>query len=418
MGETATFDEWLSYLETLHPSTIELGLSRILPIALALNLTHFEAKVVTVGGTNGKGSVVKTLEQVSLRAGYKVASYTSPHLLHFSERLQINNQSLSSQEWVAAFIKIEQARGATALTFFEFTTLAALLLCKQHKLDIIILEVGLGGRKDAVNCVESDLAIVTNVDIDHVDWLGGTREAIGYEKAGIFRAGKVALCGDPSPPLSLLQAAKESEVELYMFGKQYTAVAGGTDWDFCITGQRKIKLPQPNLELQNVATGLMALELIGLSATDLVIASAMQTLKLPGRYEVLQHAPKIILDVAHNPQAATLLAQKLSREFPRGRCHAVIGMRQDKDYVKVISPLLELIDSWYTVTINSPFALEAIKLTQHLSKCGACCYTANSMEQALDALLPHCQADDIVVIFGSFYTVAAAKQVRALPHRN
>ncbi len=411
MIENQPLCDWLSHMETLHGSTIDMGLERMQVLTKKLDLINFNAKVITVGGTNGKGSVVKTLESIYCSAGYSVAAYTSPHLLQFNERLRINGELLSDAVWIKAFASVEKARGLQTLSFFEYTTLSALLICRELDLDIMILEVGLGGRLDAVNVVESDLAIVTNVDIDHIAWLGDDREAIGFEKAGIFRQGKKAVCGDSNPPQSLLEVAKNNEVELYCYKKDYFVTEGANNWRFNGPSQDYVSLPLAKLKLQNVATAIMAVELLGVAVTQFALISALGQLKLPGRYEIEQHHCPVFFDVAHNAQSARFLAAQFQKEQIKGRRYAVVGMRKDKDVANMLTQLMPHIDSWYVGTVDPPRGTDSLELAKFLSENGVeSCYNFDTIAQAIEAVFAVCEPLDAILVFGSFHTVADAKR--------
>ncbi|HYF97542.1 MAG TPA: Mur ligase family protein, partial [Coxiellaceae bacterium] len=257
-----SLDSWLDYLNKLHPTTIDLSLERIRPLAEAMGLVRFACPVICVAGTNGKGSTVRFLECAYLAAGFEVAAYTSPHILHFNERLRINDEVLSDALWLDAFKHIEVERGETTLSFFEFTTLAALWLCQQHTLDVIILEVGLGGRLDAVNVVDNDLAIITTIDLDHQEYLGYTREAIAKEKAGVFKENGLAVCGDLDIPLTVFEEAEHKNVSLYTLNRDYFYETYANSWVWMSAGARYDHLPLPELNIQDAATSLMAIELL------------------------------------------------------------------------------------------------------------------------------------------------------------
>lgn len=412
-----TLNEWLDYIGQIHTSVIDLGLMRVLPLAQALNLTQFAIPVVTVAGTNGKGSVVKALEQIYLAAGYNVAAYTSPHLLHFNERLCCNGKTLDDEVWIQAFRLIESARASCPLSFFEFTTLAALWICQHGSFDILLLEIGLGGRLDAVNIVQSTVAIVTNVDIDHVDWLGDTREKIGFEKAGIFQKGGKAVCGDPNPPLSLLQVAKQGEVQLFCFEKDYSFTDSRDHWSWSGPNQCYLGLPVPHLKLQNIATAIMATELVGLTLHPLAIAEGIQNAVLPGRYETVELHCKVIFDVAHNPQSAHYLLERFREEPIRGRRIAVVGMLNDKDKRATLLPFIETIDVWYVATLSGPRGAKGIELETLLTENGAhYCYPFESVAQAFRAALENSDHQECILIFGSFHTVAEAKELLAMEY--
>jgi len=403
--------DWLNYIGDIHSSAIDLGLQRIEPLAQKLNITHFRCSVITVGGTNGKGSVIKTLESIYRTAGYRVAAYTSPHLLDFNERLVINGKPIDDAALITAFEKVEIVREQQSLSFFEFTTLAILLICRDLKLDLLLLEIGLGGRLDAVNIVNSDLAIVTNVDLDHTQWLGDTREKIGFEKAGIYRRNKPAICGDANPPQSLLNFAAENQVKLFCFERDYSFRENAFNWAWHGPDKSFHDLPFPRLKLQNVATSIMAIELLGLPVSLSALQEGIQQAHLPGRYEISQTKCKLIYDVAHNPQGANYLAERLAAEPRLGQRYAVVGMLKDKDIAETVRPLIPHIDSWFVATLNEERGAQAALLTSHLTANSVgSCYNFNTVAAAMQKVFELCRAEDIVLIFGSFHTVADAKR--------
>ncbi len=409
-----TFVEWLDYLNSLYPREIDLGLERVASIAKKNSLEKFSCPVITVGGTNGKGSVVRFLESIYLAAGYRVAAYTSPHLLRFNERLRINGQEITDDEFVDAFECIEQSRGNQSLTFFEFTTLAALLICQRRTLDVIILEVGLGGRLDAVNIVNSDVAVITSIAIDHTDWLGPDRDSIGREKAGIFREGKPAVCGDPNPPNVVREIAQSLQSPWYGFCEQFSVKIVGANWEWRGPHLSYCQLPLPELKLQNAAMSLMVVDLLQsrVPVTQYAVIRGLKTACLPGRWErATAGSVPVIFDVAHNPQATTYLAEQLSRAPSEGRTLAVVGMLKDKDIKGSLSPLLPLVSEWYTASLNVPRGASGADLATCLATHGVeCCYNFASVETALAVALERCCSNDRILVFGSFYTVGIAKQ--------
>ncbi|OGO91223.1 MAG: hypothetical protein A3F10_01535 [Coxiella sp. RIFCSPHIGHO2_12_FULL_42_15] len=401
---------WLDYIAKIHTSAIDLGLQRILPIATHLQLTHFLCPVITVGGTNGKGSVVETLQQIYKAAGYKVAAYTSPHVLCFNERLCVNGVMVADDVWMQAFAVIEAARAGRSISFFEFTTLAALWICQQQKLDILILEVGLGGRLDAVNIVDASVAVITNIDIDHVDWLGDDREKIAIEKAGIFRSKQKVVCGDPDPPHSLLKMAADCEAELFCFNRDYRVQLQESHWNWIGPNKIYSALPVAQLRLQNNATAIMAAELLGLPRSDEVVYHAVRNAKLTGRYEKLKLHCQVIFDVAHNPQATRDLQERFARENVQGRRFAVVGMLRDKDIRASLTPFIATIDVWYVASLQCPRAAEGVEIVTILTENGATtCYNFESVATAFQAALENSSVQDSILVFGSFHTVADAK---------
>ncbi|MEZ5528632.1 MAG: Mur ligase family protein [Porticoccaceae bacterium] len=396
-----SLSEWLELLLQRHPTEIDLGLARVSLVAHRLGITSAGAgkpatTLVTVAGTNGKGSCVAALQALLTEAGYLVGSYTSPHLIHYNERIVINGEMATDEAICRAFEKIEAARGDTSLTYFEFGTLAAFILMAEAGLDVAILEVGLGGRLDAVNILDADIAIVTSIALDHSDWLGDDLDHIGAEKAAIARAGRPLLCGDPAPVAGLVAEAEAIGAQLLVNGRDFNATAYPS-------------LPEHRLPPNSVACALQAATLItGLSPGELDCRSLVRVC-VPGRFQQLDVAGvPVILDVAHNPQAAQLLALRLADK--RGKLVAVVGMMADKDVVGSLSPLIPLVKAWCFCDIpEQPRAATASNLRALLYNAGAaadcvavCCPSpVPAFEQGLRMV----EEDDTLVVFGSFYTV-------------
>ena len=405
--------EWLDYIYALHPREIDLGLDRIATLANTLGLTQFSCPVITIGGTNGKGSVVRSLENIYLQAGYHVAAYTSPHILKFNERLRINGELVSDEDLLIAFAFIESHRGNQPLSFFEFTTLSILYICQQISLDVLLLEVGLGGRLDAVNIVDAEIAVISNVDLYHMEWLGTEREAIGREKAGIMRHAKPVVCGDADPPQSVLQYATDCHAPCYCFKRDFNYRVLNNAWEWHGPMTQYLRLPFPQLKLQNVATSLMAIELLQtrLPVTPYAVMTGVKNLSLSGRFEQIYEPANIIYDVAHNPQATRYLAQQLQRLPHRGKTLAVFGMLRDKDVKNSVRTLIPWIDDWYVGSLIVPRGASADEILAVLTAQGVkSCYNFASIEEALKEAIQHCGSEDRIIIFGSFYTVAIAKQ--------
>lgn len=415
MPRDATLAGWLAWLETLHPSTIDLGLERVHEVRRALGLAP-AFPIITVGGTNGKGSTCAYLEAILGAAGYKTGLYTSPHLLAYNERVRIAGVDASDADLLAAFARVEAARGATSLTYFEFGTLAALEQFVAANVDVAILEVGLGGRLDAVNVFDADAAVVTAIDIDHSEYLGTTREAIGFEKAGIFRPGRPAICADPAPPQSLLDHAAAIGANLLRLGVDFDLTGDGAALAYRGPRWRVTDLPRPamagSVQWRNAAAALAALE--ALAARVPVGAAAIRqglgSARVAGRFQVIAKRPEIVLDVAHNPQAARALAGALGERDAAGRTLAVVGMLADKDAAGVVDALAAHVDTWFVATPDSPRALAAARLAEVIrERCpGAAVRAFASPADALDAARSAARENDRIVVFGSFYTVAAA----------
>jgi dihydrofolate synthase/folylpolyglutamate synthase len=321
---------WLSYLENLHSKTIDLGLERVSQVARKLGVLKPAPFVFTVAGTNGKGTTCRTLESVLTAAGYKVGVYSSPHLVRYTERVRVQGE-LPESAHTASFAEIEDARGDISLTYFEYGTLSALWLFKQAQLDVVILEVGLGGRLDATNIVDADVAVVTSIALDHTDWLGPDRESIGREKAGIFRAEKPAIVGEPEMPYTIADVAQECGAILQRCGVDWRYAVTENDWSFTDAHGTLAHLPLPQVPQPNAATALAALRASGLNVSEQAIRDGIERAILPGRFQIVSESPRVIFDVAHNPHAAEYLTGRLKKLVKSGRVLAVIGMLHDKD---------------------------------------------------------------------------------------
>ncbi|MEW6119460.1 MAG: bifunctional tetrahydrofolate synthase/dihydrofolate synthase [Pseudomonadota bacterium] len=406
--------DWLARLERLHPLAIELGLARVRRVADVLNLEP-AFPIVIVGGTNGKGSTCAILEAILTAAGYRTGLYTSPHLLRYNERVRIAGREATDEELVAAFERVEAARGDTSLTYFEFGTLGAMVQFMSSGIDVAILEVGLGGRLDAVNLWDADAAIVTSVDLDHQDYLGDTREAIGFEKAGIFRAGRAAICADPVPPASLSEHAHAIGADLFCYGRHFLAQRTHGTWTYRGLGETLADLPLPAMagayQLRNAAAALAALESLRarLPVGGAAIQAGLVEARVPGRFQVLAHAPELIVDVAHNPEAARALAATLAERPAVGRTLAVVGMLADKDAAGVFDALKDSFAAWWTCTPDSPRACPSATLAGILRTRlpGAVVAAEASPAAALAAARSAASEGDRIVAFGSFTTVAA-----------
>lgn len=402
-------DDWLRWLETLHAKAIDLGLARIGEVADRLGLRKQGCPVITVGGTNGKGSTTATLVSVFKAAGYGVGSYTSPHLVHFNERICIGGEPVADALIVEALAAIDAARGTISLTYFEFTTLAALYIFKAAGLDVLVLEVGLGGRLDAVNLIDADVAVVTSIGIDHVEWLGDTRELIAVEKAGIFRAGRPAICGDREPPASLIEAAQRVGCTLAVKGRDFDYLTEGEGaWAFRDGHGVLAGLPRPRLALDNASTALAALRASGLAVSEQALREGLAVAALAGRAERVASHPEIILDVAHNPHGAAFFMGQLGPLS--GRTHAVFAMLNDKDIGGVLDACLGRIDAWHIASLDGARGtawdvLEPLLLARGMMVASR----SDSVAAALRRARQQAGAGDRIVVFGSFYTVGAAK---------
>ena len=415
--------DWLAYLESLHPTAIELGLDRVLTVANRLQACEGGGVKIIVGGTNGKGSTCAMLEAIYLAAGYKTGLYTSPHLIDFNERIRLRGELATDEQIVAQLARIEAARDEVSLTYFEYTTLAALLLFKEHQTDVAILEVGLGGRLDAVNIVDADCSIVTSVDVDHTEWLGDTREKIGWEKAHIFRKGRPAICSDPQPPQSVLDYAQQIQADLRLFGRDFNYSADKQQWAFAGRNQRRNALAYPALrganQLLNASAALAAIESLRdqLAVPQQSVRQGLIQAVLPGRFQIIPGQPTVVLDVAHNPHAAAVLAHNLDSMAFFPYTHAVVGMVNDKDCDEVISKFGRKVDHWYCASLDGERGRSgqdiADRVRSQLPQDAEGLPTVtvfNSPAAAYDSARSKAADNDRIVVFGSFLTVAAVLQ--------
>ncbi len=397
---------WLEHIEKVHPRTIEMGLERLEKVKARMGL-HPSFRIFTVGGTNGKGSTCAMLESMLLHAGYRVGCYTSPHILRFNERIRINGFEADDDEIASAFSVVEEGRHSVSLTYFEYTTLAAVKCFCDAKVDIAILEVGLGGRLDAVNLFDPDCSVISSIDFDHMDYLGETREAIGYEKAGIMRRGKPAICSDPDIPESVLAHAARTGARLFRIGRDFGYERHHDSWDYRGENERK-GLPLPALkgefQLMNASAAIAAIDAAGLAVDEESIRRGLQDLKLPGRFQKIGN---FILDVGHNPQAARMLAENLGSESCLGKTIAIFGMLADKDIEGVIRELKGRISEWLIFPLDVPRGADIERLKLAFSReDGEACTAFHSLKDARDHACATSGENDRIVIFGSFYTVA------------
>ena len=394
-----SLSDWLVLLEGLNMAHIELGLTRMQTVAERLNLLNLPSYVITVGGTNGKGTTCALLEAMLSAGGVSVGVYSSPHLVGYRERVRIKGHSPAAAHFCAAFAEVEAARGDIALTYFEFTTLAALWLFRDAAPEVVLLEVGLGGRLDATNVVASDQSVITTIALDHTDWLGDNRESVGFEKAGIFRAAKAAVCGDAKPPASLLAYAEQLATPLYCTGRDYQWQVQGDAWFFRGLGLDFEQLPLPSLPVMNAATALATLALSPFTLSKEAIVTGLSQAQLNGRLQQL--SPNLWVDVAHNAESATYLATQLSKLKGERRCIAVVGMLKDKDIAASLAPLQPLVDTWYLASLAGPRGASASELAGH--QAGG---EFDSVIAALTAAQHHADEHDMIIVFGSFFTVA------------
>ena len=409
-----TLADWLEHAERQHPKTIELGLERSRTVAQRLGLA-FDCPVITVAGTNGKGSTCAMLESILGHAGYRTAVFTSPHLVHFEERLRLKGEAVDGALLVPHFEAVEAARAEIPLTYFELTTLAILRCMVEAKPDVAILEVGLGGRLDAVNIIDADCAVITSIDLDHMNFLGPDRESIGREKAGILRTGRPAIVSDPMPPQSVLDHAREIGADLWRFGHDFNVSGDKQQWGWAGRGRRYSGLAYPALrganQLLNASGVLAALEALRqtLPITAQAVRTGLAMVELPGRFQILPGQPTLVLDVAHNGHAVAALAENLDAMGFYPTTHAVFGVMADKDLAPILSRIGPLIDRWYFTDLPTPraaagAAIEAQWAAQNTRKDVASSVHADPMS-ALRAAIEAADPADRIVVFGSFFTV-------------
>ncbi|MEA1890807.1 MAG: bifunctional tetrahydrofolate synthase/dihydrofolate synthase [Pseudomonadota bacterium] len=405
---------WLDFISAQHSSEIDLGLDRLRLVANQLGLSHFNCPLITVAGTNGKGSSITALESFYIGAGYRTACYTSPHLTVFNERIRIDGVFVVDDELCAAFAEINSARGAIPLTYFEFATLAAYVIFMQQELDIILLEVGLGGRLDATNLFPADVALITRIGIDHTAWLGNDREAIGVEKAGIVHEGKIVVISDPQPPESLLDIAHKKATKTFCLNQDYQYKIKSADWCWQ-QGEQNIlsDLPLPGLyglpQFNNLAGVLMCLVVLQkqLPVSEQTIRDTLPGISVNGRFQIVKAKPQQILDVAHNPDSMELLAENLNAHPVAGKTHAVVAMLKDKDIYQSLYKIYPSIDYWYIAGLTAARGETAENLRAVLEKLGTNVHVTSfeNVEQAWKRACGLANDKDRVVVFGSFHTV-------------
>ncbi len=410
--------DWLSYLEQLHPSAIDMGLERSRIVLQRLGLTRISPRVITVTGTNGKGSTCAFIASLLQGQGLKVGVYSSPHLLRYNERVQIAGVEASDAQLCEAFAVVEAARGDTSLTYFEMGTLAAFWLFQQAGLDALVLEVGLGGRLDAVNLLDADIAVVTSIGIDHADWLGDSRESVAFEKAGILRAAKPALCGDIDPPQPLLDQVALLDAPFFLRGRDYDLSVGEQGWSWHGLNDhgevlRLSQLPLLDLPMENAALALQVYAVMQLPWQPEAISKALLQTRVTGRLDRRMFnwqgkSLTLLLDVGHNPHAADYLAQCLASRALPGKRLAVFGLLADKDLSGVVAPLLSEVDNWAVAPLPTSRSREVAELQAHLQHCGAQVAAYASVQAALEAQCEQAADGDEVLLFGSFYCVAEA----------
>ncbi|MEK7346602.1 MAG: bifunctional tetrahydrofolate synthase/dihydrofolate synthase [Pseudomonadota bacterium] len=414
-----TLQEWLDWCEQLHPVAIDMGLERVKTVADRMDL-RFDCPVITVAGTNGKGSTCAMLEAVLLQAGYRTGVYTSPHLVHFEERCRLQGESASAEVFAEAFAAVEAARGEVSLSYFEFSTLAILHLMARAPLDVVILEVGLGGRLDAVNIVDADCAVITSIDIDHTAILGKDRESIGFEKAGIMRPGRPVIVSDPVPPQSVIDHAAAIGADLWRLGEDFNFSGDPQQWAWAGRGRRYSGMAYPALrganQLINASGVLAALEALRqrIPVTAQAVRNGLAMVALPGRFQIVPGQPVLVLDVAHNPHSVAALAVNLDAMGFYPTTHAVLGAMADKDLLPMLQKVNPMIDRWYFTDLPLPRAaravdLQAVWLAQNRRQDVASSVHPDPMT-ALQAAIEAADPADRIVVFGSFYTVGGVLQ--------
>ena len=409
-----TLQQWLDWCEQLHPVAIDMGLDRVKTVAERMDL-RFDCPVITVAGTNGKGSTCAMLEAVLLQAGYRTGVYTSPHLVHFEERCRLHGESASAEVFAEAFAAVEAVRGDVSLTYFEFSTLAILHMMASAQLDVAILEVGLGGRLDAVNIIDADCAVITSIDIDHTAILGKDRESIGFEKAGIVRAGRPVIVSDPVPPQSVLDHAAALGADVWLFGRDFNFSGDKQQWAWAGRDRRYSGMAYPALrganQLINASGVLAALDALRqrIPVTAQAVRNGLAMVELPGRFQIVPGQPVLVLDVAHNPHSVAALAANLDAMGFYPTTHAVLGVMADKDLLPMLQKVNPMVDKWYFTDLPLPRAAKAADLQLAWQAQNTRTDTASSTHvdplMALQAAIDAADPADRIVVFGSFYTV-------------
>ncbi|MDK1287500.1 bifunctional tetrahydrofolate synthase/dihydrofolate synthase [Pseudoalteromonas umbrosa] len=410
-SQSSSLDDWLCYLEQLHPANIEMGLERVAQVANNIHLLDTPSKIILIGGTNGKGTTARCMEAMLLSQGYSVGTYASPHLIRYNERVRINGQELADQDHVDAFYQLEQGRGETQLTYFEYGTLGALALFKRYEVDYVLLEVGLGGRYDATNIVTPYASIITTIDLDHKEYLGDTRELVGYDKAGIFRTNIPAIVGDLNIPHTVIDYGDEINADMILSKRDFvfTPLDNGLRWQY---QEYDMTLTQPSIPAQNVATALTALARLELLPEQEKIPELLDNLQVEGRFQKLSDSPLVYTDVAHNPESARYLRTKLLDLKNQGfKINVLVAMLADKDKAAVIDELSDVVDQWACASLSGPRAESADNMRAVLGQVKQHDVAAyESVHLALDTLLPEQEANSALIVFGSFFTVADAIQ--------
>ena len=408
-------DEWLYYLENLHIKEIDMGLTRIAQVAARLSIDLSFAQVITVAGTNGKGTTCAFIENALLSKNKTVAVYSSPHIDRFNERLRIDKSDIDDDSIIAAFNQIEDIRGEISLSYYEYTTLAAFLVTMVKRPDFIILEVGLGGRLDATNIIDANIAVLTTVDLDHQAFLGNDRESIGFEKAGIMRPGQWVVVGESKPPKSVTARASELKVNDFVRDRDFFIENNGETWTWTCPSKKTSaqvlsRLPTTKIPQDNVATALMVLSLLPVELTECDVKKLILDTQVAGRAEIFHDSCQVMVDVGHNPLAARYL-EKLISSLNYNKIHAVVGMLSDKDIGNTLKPLIPLIDDWYVSSLDVPRGASAKQLKEFLPEGDKHVVCFDNVADAYKMTQKKCSSADLVLVFGSFYTVAEVRRI-------
>lgn len=409
-----TLRAWLDWQESLHPLAIDLGLERVARVYHALNPKRSKPTTITVAGTNGKGSCIAYLEAIYRAEGYRVGAYSSPHILKYNERIKIDGTPVSDECICATFARIENVRGDTSLSYFEFGTLTALDIFRRADVDIQLLEVGLGGRLDAVNIVDPDIALISSIGIDHVDWLGATREAIGREKAGIFRAATPAIVGDLQPPASVVQTAHDKNATLYCINQDFGYKKQADGWEWFAGKQGITNLPEPSLkgehQYRNASAAILAVKLLSpnLPVADSSIRNGLKNTQLLGRFQLISDKIPLLLDVGHNPEAVKTLVDYLAAHFPNKKIHAIFSMMKDKDISTVLQLMNPVVYDWFFAPLGNPRAVTEPMMRKLFAECGIrrSHFGFSGFKSAYEAATSQAQSDDLLLVFGSFFLVS------------
>ncbi|NNG42345.1 bifunctional tetrahydrofolate synthase/dihydrofolate synthase [Pseudoalteromonas sp. NEC-BIFX-2020_002] len=409
-SQSSSLDDWLCYLESVHPANIAMGLERVAQVADDVGLLGTSSKIILIAGTNGKGTTARCLESLLLAQGHTVGTYASPHLIRYNERVRINGAELDDQFHVDAFDLLEKGRSDTPLTYFEYATLGALAIFKRHAVDYVLLEVGLGGRFDATNIVTPFASVITTVDLDHKEYLGDTRELVGYDKAGIFRTNTPAIVGDLAIPHTVTDYGKKINAQMHLSGRDFKFVEHATRFSWQCK-EFNYEFDKPAIPCQNVATALTTLKVLGLLPSEAVIRRCLNDLVVEGRFQKLSKSPLVYTDVAHNPESARYLARKLAQYKDKGfKIHALAAMLADKDKVAVLKEVSPLVDAWSLAGLdcfrgdtvdNIAKSMDAVNTNAPIER-------FDSVDIALDSVLPRLDEQTLLIVFGSFITVAAA----------